>query len=68
MTPPDSYTPSRLDAVLARMGTAGALLSMLARGSRWWMLPLVIVVLLVGVGLLLLQSVHYVAPFIYMVF
>lgn len=68
MTPPDSYKPSRLDAVLARMGTAGALLSMLARGSRWWMLPLAIVVLIVGVGLLLLQSVHYVAPFIYMVF
>lgn len=68
MTAPDSYEPSRLDAILARMGTAGALLSMLARGSRWWMLPLAIVVLIVGVGLLLLQSVHYVAPFIYMVF
>lgn len=68
MTPPESYEPSRLDAVLARMGTAGALLSMLARGSRWWMLPLAIVVLIVAVGLLLLQSVHYVAPFIYMVF
>ncbi len=53
---------------LLRFGTAGALLSMLATGSRWWMLPLVFFLLLLGGGLLFLQSIHYVAPFIYMVF
>ena len=68
MSTPEPYEPSRLDATLARLGTAGALLSMLARGGRWWMLPLALIVLVVGVGLLVLQSVHYVAPFISMVF
>lgn len=60
--------PGRLEAALLRLGTAGALLAMLARGGRWWMLPLAVVVLALGAGLLFLQSVHYVAPFIYMVF
>ena len=62
------YTPSRLETTLLRFGTAGALLALLGRGGRWWMIPLVLVLLVVGVGLLFLQSIHYVAPFIYMVF
>ena len=51
-----------------RLGTAGALLAMLGRGSRPWMLPLVVVLLVIGAGMVFLQSVQYVAPFIYMVF
>ena len=62
------YQPTRLDSWLLRFGTAGALLSMLARGGRWWLVPLVFVFLIVGVGLVFLQSIHYVAPFIYMMF
>lgn len=62
------YTPSRTEAFLLRLGTAGALLAMLARGGRWWMLPVVGVFLVVGIVLVFLQSIHYVAPFIYMVF
>jgi len=50
------------------MGTAGELLSMFVRGGRWWMLPLLLIFLLLGLILVLLQSVQYVAPFIYMVF
>ncbi len=64
----DPVPPSASQAWLLRFGTAGALLAMLARGQRWWMLPLVMLLLIVGVGLLFLQSIHYVAPFIYMVF
>ena len=60
--------PSRLEATLMRLGTAGALLAMLGRGSRPWMLPLVLVLLVIGAGMVFLQSVQYVAPFIYMVF
>ena len=60
--------PSRLEATLMRLGTAGALLAMLGRGSRPWMLPLVLVLLVVGAGMVFLQSEQYVAPFIYMVF
>ncbi len=65
---PASYEPTRVEAWLLRLGTAGALLAMLSRGGRWWMLPLTLLFLIAGVGLLFLQSIHYVAPFIYMVF
>ena len=51
-----------------RFGTVGALVAMFVRGGRWWMLPVIVVFLLVSVGLLFLQSMQYVAPFIYMVF
>lgn len=61
-------TPGRLDTMLMRFGTAGALISMIARGKRWWLLPLVACFLIFGGLLLFLQSIHYVAPFIYMVF
>ena len=62
------YQPTRTEAWLLRLGTAGALLAMLARGKRWWMLPLMALFLVLGAGLVFLQSIHYVAPFIYMVF
>jgi hypothetical protein len=66
--PAAPYEPGRVEAWLLRLGTAGALVAMIARGRRWWMLPLTLLFLLVGIGLVFLQSVHYVAPFIYMVF
>ncbi|MDP2310751.1 MAG: DUF5989 family protein [Pseudomonadota bacterium] len=63
-----AYTPGLLERLLLRLGTAGELLALLWRGGRWWMMP-VVVILLGAAGLLLfLQSVHYVAPFVYMVF
>ena len=64
----EEYHPSKAESWLMRMGTAGALLAMLVRGGQWWMVPLVVLLLVVGLGLLFLQSIHYVAPFIYMVF
>lgn len=63
-----SDAPSSTETWLLRFGTAGALIAMVARGKRWWMLPMVLVLLVLGVALLFLQSIHYVAPFIYMVF
>jgi hypothetical protein len=65
---PEQYVPSRMESFLMRMGTAGELLSLFVRGGRWWMLPLLLIFLLIGLILVLLQSVQYVAPFIYMVF
>jgi hypothetical protein len=64
----DEYTPGRLESMLLRLGTVGELCALLVRGGRWWMVPLVLVLVLAGVALLLLQSMQYVAPFIYMVF
>lgn len=60
--------PGWQERLVLRFGTVGALIAMLVRGGRWWMLPLILGFLLVAVGLIFLQSVHYVAPFIYMIF
>ena len=64
----EEYAPGRLEATLTRFGTIGELILMLVRGGRWWMVPMVVVLTLVGLALVLLQSMQYVAPFIYMVF
>lgn len=50
-----------------RFGTAGELLRFFVRNKRWWLLPTVIVVLLLGVLLVLAQS-SVIAPFIYTLF
>jgi hypothetical protein len=50
-----------------RFGIAGELLSFFARNKRWWMLPMIFVVLLLGVLLILAQS-SVIAPFIYTLF
>jgi hypothetical protein len=50
-----------------RFGIAGELISFFARNKRWWMLPMILVVLLLGVLLILAQS-SVIAPFIYTLF
>ena len=50
-----------------RFGIAGELLSFFARNKRWWMLPMIFVVLILGVVLILAQS-SVIAPFIYTLF
>ena len=61
----EPYTPGRLESFLLRMGTIGELLALLVRGERRWMLPLVLVLVLLGLGLSFLQALEYFAPFIY---
>jgi hypothetical protein len=65
---PKRTIQQRMDGWLLRLGTAGQLLGMLSRGGRWWMIPLTGVLLLLGIVLVAVQSVQYVAPFIYLVF
>jgi hypothetical protein len=67
MSDPAPYSPGRFERLLLRLGTAGELLALMWRGGRWWMVPLVLVLLGAAVLLLFLQSVQYVAPFVYMV-
>ena len=67
-TAPEPYQPTRMESMLLRLGTAGELLAMMLRGGRWWMLPATVVLLAFAAVLLVLQSIHYVAPFVYMVF
>jgi hypothetical protein len=50
-----------------RFGIAGELLSYLMRNKRWWLLPIVIMLLLMGVLIILGQS-SAIAPFIYTLF
>ena len=65
---PTEHTPTRTESILMRFGTVGELLMLVGAGGRWWMLPLVLALVVLGFGLVALQSVEYIAPFIYMVF
>lgn len=51
-----------------RMGTIGQIFKMLGRTRRWWMAPMLVILVLLGLALSGLQAVQYVAPFIYAVF
>ena len=51
-----------------RMGTIRQVFKMLARSKRWWMVPMITILVLLGLALSGLQAVQYVAPFIYAVF
>ena len=50
-----------------RFGIAGELLSFFARNKRWWLLPVVCIVLITAVVVILAQS-SALAPFIYTLF
>jgi len=67
-TETEGHELGRLESTLMRFGTFGELLMLVAAGGRWWMLPLVLLLVVLGIGLVALQSVQYLAPFIYMVF
>lgn len=50
-----------------RLGVAGELLSFLLANKRWWVMPMIFVILLVGVLIVLAQS-SAIAPFVYTLF
>ena len=50
-----------------RFGIAGELISFFVRNKRWWLLPVVCVVLVSAVLILLAQS-SALAPFVYTLF
>ena len=51
----------------ARLGTAGEFLAFLWRRKLWWLIPLAMAILLVGI-LLVFGQASSVGPFIYTVF
>jgi Family of unknown function (DUF5989) len=51
----------------SRMGVAGQLLSYFWQGKRWWLVPMIVVLLGMGVFIVLAQS-SVIAPFIYTLF
>ncbi len=64
---PDA-APGRIEGLRLRLDTLGELLNMLSRNKRWWLVPMVAVLGLLGLVLAGLQAVEYIAPFIYAVF
>ena len=50
-----------------RFGIAGELLTFLWGNKRWWMVPMMVVLLMFGVLMVLAQS-SAIAPFIYTLF
>lgn len=61
----DFEEPGGLEGWLLNLGTLGELMALLVRNGRWWLLPLVLVLVLGGLGLLVLQAIEVVLPFIY---
>ena len=61
----DKKQPSNL---ALSFGTIRQIFQMLGRTRRWWMAPMLVILVLVGLALSGLQAVQYVAPFIYAVF
>lgn len=51
-----------------RVATISELFRMLGQNGRWWIMPAVAVVVLLGLVLAALHAIPYVAPFIYTVF
>ena len=53
---------------LLRLGILGELLGFIAKSDRWWLLPLVLILGVLGLFLVMLQAFEYIAPFVYIVF
>lgn len=51
-----------------RLRTVGRILRHFASGQRWFLVPLLLVLLLAGVLLLATGGLSYVAPFLYSIF
>ncbi|MGC6494363.1 MAG: DUF5989 family protein [Myxococcota bacterium] len=60
--------PSRAETLQMRLGTVGELLALLRQTNRFWLTPMVVVLVALGVVLVGLQAVPVVAPFIYALF
>ena len=56
-----------INTAVRRFGIAGELLSFFWSNKRWWLLPVVTMILVLGVVLVLAQS-SAIAPFIYTLF
>jgi F0F1-type ATP synthase assembly protein I len=54
--------------IAARLRTIGRLLRHFASRQKWFLLPLLVVLLLAGVLLIATAGLSYVAPFIYSIF
>jgi hypothetical protein len=70
LPPPSRPRPRAELALRARLGagTIGELARALARGGRWWMVPMLAVLALCALLLSAVAAIEYVAPFVYTIF
>ena len=59
---------SKLETTLLRFGLVGELLLLLIQGDRWWLGPVVLFFSILILVLIVLHSLEYTAPFIYVAF
>jgi hypothetical protein len=50
------------------VGTVGELFRVVTKSGRWFLVPLIVVLVLAAVLLVVVQALEYVAPFVYTVF
>jgi len=58
----------KLEKTLLRFGLIGELILLLAQGDRWWLGPLILFLFILVLVLVILHSLEYTAPFIYVAF
>ncbi len=56
-----------MESVFSRLGIIGELLEFLWKNKKWWLIPMVVVLVIFGL-LLVFASASGVAPFIYTIF
>jgi len=57
-----------LRRIAPRLQTSIELLAMLRASRRWWLMPMFVMLLALGLALVGLEAIPYVAPFIYSLF
>lgn len=67
-TPLTSPAKSRRRRRASRLRTVGQLFAALGGTGRWWLVPLVVVLLVVAIALIVVQVAQYAAPFVYTLF
>jgi hypothetical protein len=69
---PTDAGPSSLEAAATRAalgaGTLVELYRVLLASGRWWLIPMVVILMLTAILLTAVAAVEYVAPFVYTVF
>jgi len=54
--------------IVMRLGTIRQVFRMTRAGKRWWLMPMMVVLVFLGLVLSGLQAIEYIAPFIYAIF
>jgi hypothetical protein len=60
--------PATARVVLWRLAIVGKVFAFLWRTGRWWLLPMMVVLVLATLLLVAVQALEYVAPFVYTLF